>query len=138
MHQTKKGNQWYFGMKAHMGMDSKEGLVHSVCSTAASVSDVHMLLDLLYGGKKKVWGDGGYQGQTEAIYQAAPEAQDMTLRRVRNQSRYGRSREAQEPDQGPRARQGGMVLSHPQARVQLHQSVLSRHEEEPRVDLRGV
>jgi len=46
MHQTKKGNQWYFGMKAHIGVDSKEGIVHSVCSTAASVSDVHMLTDL--------------------------------------------------------------------------------------------
>jgi IS5 family transposase len=41
MHQTRKGNQWYFGMKAHIGVDSKEGVVHSVCSTAASVSDVH-------------------------------------------------------------------------------------------------
>jgi IS5 family transposase len=38
MHQPKKGNQWYFGMKAHIGVDSKEGIVHSVCSTAASVS----------------------------------------------------------------------------------------------------
>ncbi len=50
MHQTKKGNQWYFGMKAHIGVDSKEGIVHSVCSTAASVSDVHMLPELLHGG----------------------------------------------------------------------------------------
>ena len=43
MHQTKKGNQWYFGMKAHVGFDSQEGIVHSVRSTVASVSDVHML-----------------------------------------------------------------------------------------------
>jgi IS5 family transposase len=57
MHQTKKGNQWYFGMKAHIGVDSKEGIVHSVCSTAASVSDVHMLPELLHGDEKKVWGD---------------------------------------------------------------------------------
>src|ERR1039458_9492097 len=67
MHQTKKGNQWYFGLKAHIGVDSKEGIVHSVCSTAASVSDVHMLPELLHGDEKKVWGDAGYQGQTEAI-----------------------------------------------------------------------
>jgi transposase, IS5 family len=84
MHQTKKGNQWYFGMKAHIGVDSKEGVVHSVCSTAASVSDVHMLPDLLHGDEKKVWGDGGYQGQTEAICEVAPAAQDMTCRRVKN------------------------------------------------------
>jgi len=86
MHQTRKGNQWYFGMKAHIGVDSKEGVVHSVCSTAASVSDVHMLPDLLHGEEKKVWGDGGYQGQTEAIHAAAPAAQDMTSRRVKTKA----------------------------------------------------
>src|SRR5579875_3561351 len=86
MHQTRKGNQWYFGMKAHIGVDSKEGIVHSVCSTAASVSDVHMLPDLLHGGEKKVWGDAGYQGQSEAIRAAAPEAQDMTSRRVKTKA----------------------------------------------------
>jgi transposase, IS5 family len=81
MYQTKKGNPYYFGAKAHIGVDSKEGVVHSVCTTAASVSDIHMLPDLLHGEEKKVWGDAGYQGQTEAIHQAAPEAQDMTCRR---------------------------------------------------------
>ena len=84
MHQTKKGNQYYFGAKAHIGVDSKEGIVHSVCTSAASVSDVHMLPDLLHGKEKKVWGDGGYQGQTEKIHEAAPQAQDMTNRRVKN------------------------------------------------------
>jgi IS5 family transposase len=86
MHHTKKGNQWYFGMKAHIGVDSKEGVVHSVCSTAASVSDVHMLPDLLHGDEKKVWGDAGYQGQSEAIHAVAPEAQDMTSRRVKTKA----------------------------------------------------
>ena len=83
MHQTRKGRQWYFGLKAHIGVDSKEGTVHSVCTTAASVADKHMLPDLLHGKETKVWGDGGYQGQTEAIRQAAPKAQDMTCRRTR-------------------------------------------------------
>ena len=86
MHQTKKGNQWYFGMKAQIGVDSKEGIVHSVCSTAASVSDVHMLPELLHGDEKKVWGDAGYQGQTEAIHAAAPHAQEMTSRRVKTKA----------------------------------------------------
>jgi len=83
MHQTRKGNQWYFGMKAHIGVDSKQGHIHSVCSTAASVADKHMLPDLLHGQERKVWGDGGYQGQGETIRAAAPHAQDMTSRRTR-------------------------------------------------------
>jgi IS5 family transposase len=83
MHQTRKGNQWYFGLKAHIGVDSKEGVVHSVCTSAASVADKHMLPDLLHGEERKVWGDGGYQGQTEAIQEAAPQAQDMTCRRTK-------------------------------------------------------
>jgi len=83
MHQTKKGNQYYFGAKAHIGVDSKEGIVHSVCTSAASVHDKHMLPDLLHGEEKKVWGDAGYQGQTETIREAAPAAQDMTNRRVK-------------------------------------------------------
>ncbi len=83
MHQTKKGNQWYFGLKAHIGVDAKEGTVHTVCTTAANVADMHMLPDLLHGEERKVWGDAGYQGQTEAIRQAAPKAQDMTCRRTK-------------------------------------------------------
>src|ERR1019366_7133092 len=81
MHQAKKGKQWYFGAKAHIGVDSKETVVHSVITSAASVADKHMLPDLLHGDERKVWGDGGYQGQTEAIRAAAPKAQDMTCRR---------------------------------------------------------
>lgn len=83
MHQTRKGKQWYFGLKAHIGVDSKQGTVHSVCTTAASVADKHMLPHLLHGEERKVWGDGGYQGQSKAIRQAAPKAQDMTCRRTR-------------------------------------------------------
>ncbi|WP_420236154.1 IS5 family transposase [Telmatobacter bradus] len=83
MHQTRKGQQWYFGAKAHLGVDSKSGIVHSVCTSAASVADKHMLPDLLHGAEKKVWGDAGYQGQTEAIHAAAPGAQDMTSRRTK-------------------------------------------------------
>jgi IS5 family transposase len=80
---TRKGKQWYFGAKAHIGMDSKERVVHSVATSAASVADAHMLSDLRHGEEKKVWGDGAYQGQAKVIRQAAPEAQDMTSRRIR-------------------------------------------------------
>jgi IS5 family transposase len=83
MHQTKKGNQWYIGAKAHIGVDSKETVVHSVATSAASVADKHMLPDLLHGAEKKVWGDAGYQGQTEAIHEAAPGAQDRPSRRTK-------------------------------------------------------
>jgi len=83
MHQTCKGNQWSFGAKAHIGVDSKSGIVHSVCTLSASVSDVSMLPDLLHGDEKKVWGDAGYLGQTEVIHAAAPHAQDLTSRRAR-------------------------------------------------------
>jgi transposase, IS5 family len=83
MHQTRKGKQWYFGLKAHIGVDAKQGTVHSVATSAANVSDVHMLPDLLHGEERKVWGDGGYQGQTKAIQQAAPKAQDMTCKRTK-------------------------------------------------------
>jgi IS5 family transposase len=64
-------------------VDSKQGHVHSVCTSAASVADKHMLPDLLHGEERKVWGDGAYQGQGEAIQQVAPQAQDMTSRRVK-------------------------------------------------------
>lgn len=87
MHQTRKGNQWYFGLKAHIGVDAKQGTVHSVVTTAANVSDSSVLPDLLHGEERKVWGDGGYQGQTEAIQKAAPKAQDMTCKRTRYKNR---------------------------------------------------
>ena len=64
-------------------MDAKQGHVHSVATSAASVADKHMLPELLHGEERKVWGDGGYQGQTEAIKEAAPKAQDMTCRRTK-------------------------------------------------------
>jgi hypothetical protein len=73
----------YFGLKAHIGVDSRQGVVHSVCTSAASVGDKHMLPDLLHGEERKVWGDGGYQGQRKAIREAAPHAQDMTCRRTK-------------------------------------------------------
>ncbi len=77
------GCQWFFGAKAHIGVDSKQTVVHTVVTSAASVADKHMLPDLLHGDENKVWGDAGYQGQTEAIHEAAPQAQDMTSRRTK-------------------------------------------------------
>ena len=62
MRQVKKGNQWYFGMKAHIGVDAQSGLAHSLKTTSANVSDVATAHALLHGGEEQVWGDSGYQG----------------------------------------------------------------------------
>ena len=61
MHQTKKGNQWYFGMKAHIGVDAA-GLAHSLATTAANAADVTQACVLLHGDETEAWGDAGYQG----------------------------------------------------------------------------
>jgi len=62
MHQTKKGNQWYFGMKAHIGVDAESGLVHTVIGTAANVHDTNAAEALLHGQETDVYADAGYQG----------------------------------------------------------------------------
>ncbi|MFJ2550271.1 IS5 family transposase [Pseudomonas sp. NPDC087612] len=62
MHQAKKGNQWYFGMKAHIGVDDESGLVHSVVGTAANVADVTQVDKLLHGDENVVCADAGYTG----------------------------------------------------------------------------
>jgi len=83
MHQTKKGNQWYFGMKAHIGVDKKHKLIHSVAATAANVHDSNVLPELLHGRETHVWGDSAYAGQTEMIEALAPAAKDLTQKRGR-------------------------------------------------------
>jgi IS5 family transposase len=83
MHQVKKGNQWYFGMKAHVGVDAATKLIHSVEATAANVSDNRVLADLLHGEETDVWGDQAYQGKTEVIRQRSPKAVDRTHRPYR-------------------------------------------------------
>ena len=83
MHQTKKGNEWHFGMKAHVGVDSRHKLIHTVQVSPANWADSEALPHLLRGTETKVWGDQAYQGQTAAIRAVAPKAQDCTNRRSR-------------------------------------------------------
>jgi len=83
MRQTKKGNQWHFGMKVHVGADAQSGAVHAAVVTAANVHDKHAVPDLLHGEETRVYGDRGYQGCTSLIKDAAPNARDFTNRRVR-------------------------------------------------------
>jgi IS5 family transposase len=81
MHQTRKGNQWYFGMKAHIGVDSKTKLIHHVVATAANVHDSQLLGDLLHGKETRGWGDSAYAGQKDVIAEQAPAAKDFTQAR---------------------------------------------------------
>ena len=87
MHQTKKGKDWYFGMKAHVGVDSKTKMVHSAVVTPANVADSTALAELLHGEETRVWGDRAYQGQSETIRQCSPRARDWTQRRYRYKDR---------------------------------------------------
>jgi transposase, IS5 family len=84
MHQTKKGNQWYFGMKAHLGVDSRSKLIHAVVATPANVADSTVLPELLHGKETRVWGDQAYRGQRAVIRQHAPKARDFINRRYRH------------------------------------------------------
>ena len=91
MHQTKKGNQWYFGMKAHIGVDDESGLVHHVECTAANVGDVTQTHKLLHGKEDTVCGDSGYTGvdkreelqQVEAAFWIAEKP--SKVRAIKNQ-----------------------------------------------------
>jgi transposase, IS5 family len=80
MHQSKKGNQWYFGMKLHIGADSHSGLVHSASVTAANVHDSQELPNLLHGQETRLYGDSAYRGkkQRARLKEIAPKAKDFT------------------------------------------------------------
>ena len=84
MHQTKKGNQWHFGMKVHIGVDSASGLIHSASVTAANVHDSHEVPNLLHGEETRFYGDSAYRGreQRERLRTLAPKAKDFTNKRA--------------------------------------------------------
>jgi transposase, IS5 family len=83
MHQTRKGQQWYFGMKLHIGVDSQSGLAHSAVVTPANVHDKHPLPELLHGHEQRVYGDSAYASQKDLIHSKAPKARDFTNCRTR-------------------------------------------------------
>lgn len=83
MHQTRKGQQWYFGMKMHIGVDSQTGLAHSAVVTAANVHDKHPLPDLMHGNEQRLYGDSAYASQKALIASKAAKAKDFTNQRVR-------------------------------------------------------
>lgn len=84
MHQTKKGNEWHFGMKLHIGADSQTGLIHSASVTAANVHDSHQVPNLLHGEETRFYGDSAYRGkaQRQRLKAIAPKAKDFTNKRA--------------------------------------------------------
>ena len=98
MHQSKKGNDWHFGMKAHVGVDMATGLVHTVVGTAGNVSDVAQAHALLHGGESVVLGDAGYQGVAKRAENADKEidwhtAMRPSLRKALKKNPLGRAKE---------------------------------------------
>jgi IS5 family transposase len=82
MHQTKKGNQWYFGMKAHIGVDTRTRTIHTITATAANVHDSKVLVQLMHGKERRLYGDSAYRGQAAVIRKRAKHARDFTNKRA--------------------------------------------------------
>ena len=72
MHQTRKGNQIYFGMKAHLGVDPETKLIHSVVATPVNRHDSRVIGELLHGNEPQVWGNSAYTSQGEVIREKTP------------------------------------------------------------------
>jgi IS5 family transposase len=127
MHQTRKGQQWYFGMKMHIGVDSRTGLAHSAVVTAANVHDKHPLPQLLHGAEERMYGDSAYASQKALIAAKAPRARDFTNQRVR---RGGQIDE--------RAQAKNRVKSHVRSRVEHVFAVVKRLWGFSKVRYRGL
>ena len=137
MHQTKKGNQGYFVMKAHIGVDEFSGLVHHVRCTAANVADVTVMHALLHGNEDSVFSDSGYTGAAKREeLQDCEAAFFIAAKRVRIQAIGNKRVRAREERlgtrQGQRTREGGASVPGDQAPVRLHQGPLSRPGQEHR------
>ncbi|AHM87487.1 Transposase [Klebsiella pneumoniae 30660/NJST258_1] len=134
MHQTKKGNQWHFGMKAHIGVDAKSGLTHSLVTTAANEHDLNQLGNLLHGEEQFVSADAGYQERTArgagrggcglADRRASRQGKNLEAASAQEQNGHQhRIHESQHPCQG------GAPVSHHQAAVRLRESQIQRAAE---------
>lgn len=127
MHQTRKGNQWYFGMKTHIGVDSKTKLIHSVVVTPANVHDSQVMGDLLHGDEGYVWGDSAYSGQKDTLQAYAPNAKNYTQKKG---SRYRKLTEAE--------RSANRYKSKIRARVEHVFGVMKRQFGYTKVRYRGL
>ena len=135
MHQTKKGNDWHFGMKAHIGADVDSGLVHTVVTTPANESDVAQVDQLLHGKEKVVHGDAGYIGAAGARPEGQGGLADRPQARAGQQDRQC---EGAGQGQAPRATQGAdsgagrAPVPGDQAPVRIHEGALQGADEEHR------
>ena len=133
IHQTKKGNQWHVGMKAHIRVDAESGLVHTVVGTAANVNDVTRGHSPLHGEEDVVSADAGYQGATqraEATGVDWHEALRAGKRRQQKHTPWGQLIERAEKLKASIRAKDGASVSGDQAPIRLHQGALSGNEEE--------
>jgi IS5 family transposase len=135
MHQAKKGNQWYFGMKAHIAVDAESGLVHTVTTTPANEADVEQIADLLHGKEEQVWADSGYRGAAKRVqrdklqWNIAARPSDiakMPEGRAKTRAQQGRIPKGQHPGQG------GASVSGDQAPVRPDQGAVQGAGQEHR------
>lgn len=113
MRQTKKGNQWYFGMKAHIGADAGTGYVHNVTATAANVHDLDQVADLVRADDEVVYTDAGYQGAEKRPEVSGDEHLSKVTWRVA--ARKGRLKAMAEPDRAAESRKASVraKVEHP-------------------------
>ena len=126
MHQTKKGNEWYFGMKGHIGVDSQSKLIHSVAATAANVHDSQLLGDLLHGDETRVWGDSAYSGQRDVIVERAPRAKALYQQQRCSQPAFECRGQIEESNQVKGPGESGTSIPDSQANLWIQQGSLSR------------
>lgn len=106
MHQSKKGNQWYFGMKCHIGVDAQSGLVHTVISTAGNTADIVQAHKLLHGQERHALGDSGYQGvEKRQEFKASNVTWHVAMRKskrkaLQHEGELGQKKEAYEKAKG--------------------------------------
>ncbi len=106
MHQTRKGQQWYFGMKAHIGVDAGTGYVHTVTATAANVHDLDQAADLVRDDDEVVYADAGYQGADKRPDMAGDGARSTVAWRVA--ARKGRLKSMPGPDRAEESRKASV------------------------------
>jgi IS5 family transposase len=130
MHQTKKGEQWHFGMKAHIGVDADSGLVHTVIGTAANVGDVTQGHALLHGQEQVVFADAGYQG--------APKRDEATGVHWHIAMRPGKRKQQKHTPWGALAEQAEKLKASVRAKVEHPFRVIKRQFGHTKVRYRGL
>jgi transposase, IS5 family len=138
MKQTRKGKQWHFGMKVHVGADAKTGVVHAAVVTAANVHDKHPVPDLLHREETRVYGDRGYQGCHRLDQGGGAECQGLHQPAGAPAVGRGRGGASEEPDQEPDPGTGGARVPCAQAAVRVCEGALPRADEERQSGVHGA